>query len=407
MNGLTTFFSPDLSLLQLICIPVISGFVGWATNFIAVQMTFYPIQFIGISRWFGWRGVIPRKAEKMARVSVDRAIARFGDIQDVFYKLDPSQITQHIIDQVEPRIEEYVDDIMYEHHSVLWDNLPYGLKDRIYQWSREQLPRRIEALVAEFGKEFPELIDMHELFVGGLRDRPELMVRIFKEAGSKEFPFIIRSGWFFGGLFGIAFIPFVHLGLSSHAFALLGFLVGFFTNWIALNLVFKPLNSRNLFGFKFQGLFLKRQDEVSEVWSRIIAEELITVERVSYVMVHGQHAHQTHSIIQRHIRPMLDQSGIMKMLTQIALGASGYAELKHSLNNKAIEISTKPFQDPKFIKSRAPIIAEELARRMKALSPAEFQDVLRPAFQEEEWQLMMLGGVLGALAGLIQWLLFF
>jgi hypothetical protein len=42
---------------------------------------------------------------------------------------------------------------------------------------------------------------------------------------------------------------------------------------------------------------------------------------------------------------------------------------------------------------------------MKALGPEEFQDILRPAFREEELQLMLVGGVLGLLAGAIQFLI--
>mmetsp|Transcript_3696 Transcript_3696/g.7438 ORF Transcript_3696/g.7438 Transcript_3696/m.7438 type:complete len:152 (+) Transcript_3696:158-613(+) len=47
-------------------IPVIAAFVGWFTNYLAVQMIFYPIQFRGIPLWrreeiplglIGWQGI--------------------------------------------------------------------------------------------------------------------------------------------------------------------------------------------------------------------------------------------------------------------------------------------------------------------------------------------------------------
>ena len=40
---------------------------------------------------------------------------------------------------------------------------------------------------------------------------------------------------------------------------------------------------------------------------------------------------------------------------------------------------------------------------MNLLSPAEFQQVLRPIFQEDEFTLIVAGGILGGLAGLLQW----
>ncbi|MBC7182976.1 MAG: hypothetical protein H5U30_05320, partial [Marinobacter sp.] len=57
-----------------------------------------------------------------------------------------------------------------------------------------------------------------------------------------------------------------------------------------------------------------------------------------------------------------------------------------------------------FNRERAPIVAKVLSGQMKALQPSEFQDILRPAFREEEVQLMMVGGIFGGLAGLLQFL---
>jgi uncharacterized membrane protein YheB (UPF0754 family) len=39
---------------------------------------------------------------------------------------------------------------------------------------------------------------------------------------------------------------------------------------------------------------------------------------------------------------------------------------------------------------------------MKRLSPGAFEGVLHPAFEEDEVQLIVLGGILGAIVGVIQ-----
>jgi len=44
-----------------------------------------------------------------------------------------------------------------------------------------------------------------------------------------------------------------------------------------------------------------------------------------------------------------------------------------------------------------------LIERMKQLTPAEFEQVLHPIFQEDEVILIAAGGVLGFLAGALQW----
>jgi uncharacterized membrane protein YheB (UPF0754 family) len=52
-----------------------SGVVGWGTNWVALKMTFYPLEFWPVKVWqpedqpmglFGWQGIIPAKAATMA-----------------------------------------------------------------------------------------------------------------------------------------------------------------------------------------------------------------------------------------------------------------------------------------------------------------------------------------------------
>ena len=42
-----------------------AAIVGWFTNWLAIQMSFNPIQFVGIGV-IGWQGVIPRNRDRMA-----------------------------------------------------------------------------------------------------------------------------------------------------------------------------------------------------------------------------------------------------------------------------------------------------------------------------------------------------
>ena len=47
-------------------------------------------------------------------------------------------------------------------------------------------------------------------------------------------------------------------------------------------------------------------------------------------------------------------------------------------------------------------IGEDLREKMQALSPEEFEGVLRPAYQQDEWKLIVTGAVLGGIAGILQ-----
>ena len=52
-----------------------------------------------------------------------------------------------------------------------------------------------------------------------------------------------------------------------------GLIVGYATNWIALNLIFRPLFPKRILGWTVQGLFLKRQKEVAAVIATLLSHE--------------------------------------------------------------------------------------------------------------------------------------
>jgi uncharacterized membrane protein YheB (UPF0754 family) len=47
-------------------------------------------------------------------------------------------------------------------------------------------------------------------------------------------------------------------------------------------------------------------------------------------------------------------------------------------------------------------IRNTLVTRMQQLTPEEFEGMLRPAFKEDEWSLIIVGAVLGFLVGEMQ-----
>lgn len=387
--------------LALLSVPILAAMVGWFTNWLAIQMSFYPVRFVGFGV-IGWQGVIPRKAEKMAHICIDRTLQQFGDLNAVYQELEPQRIVEQVISQVTPRLDEYIDEVMYDIQPVLWDNLPIFVRNRIYQWARLQLPSRVEDLVEDFGDDLDELVDLKALLSAELQQHPDLMNRIFRQAGAVELRSVINRGAVIGGLLGAVLLPFWLRYPAPWVLPLGGFLVGFATNWLAINLIFAPLKPRRFLFWKVQGLFLRRQPEISDVWARLVAEELITVEKVANAMLNGAQGDRTRAILQKHLRPLLDNSIVLKLSAQVTVGMTGYVELKKAMNQKAVVATRDVFSDPAFNRERAPVVAGVLAGQMKALGPAEFQDILRPAFREEEFQLMVVGGILGALAGALQ-----
>ena len=392
-----------IELIKLGSIPLIAALVGWSTNWLAIKLTFYPLEFVGLRPVFGWQGIIPSKAQRMAEICVDSTLSKLGTVSEIVEQMNPSVIGQHILTSIEPRVDELVDEVMLKRHRTLWQNLPRSVKQIAYQRIAEELPATIDALVADMSPKIEELFDLKAMVVAQLEHDKTLLNRIFLECGANEFRFIVRSGLWFGFFFGVPQLLLWYFFPSAWILPICGFAVGWATNWVALNMIFRPVTPIRTMGITLHGLFLKRQDEVSELFCRLVTEEILTVDKVAQAMLRGPHADRTRALIQKHFETLVDDAaGIIKPLAQVAIGPKGFADIKQETGLKAIDISRETLSDPLFNKERARAVQDIMAERMRALPSEDFQNLLRPCFQEDEIKLILIGGVLGALAGLGQ-----
>ena len=188
---------------KYVSIPFIAGTVGWTTNWMAVQMTFYPLEFLGIRPFFGWQGIIPSKVEKMAGIVVDKALSKLGSLDEFFREMEPEKIADHLTRTIQLRIEEYTDEVMTERNAVLWENLPLLVRKRVYSRARRAIPAVMDNVVDDISRNLDNLVDMKHMVITQMSEDKQLMVQMFREVGDPEFRFVTNSGLYFGFLFGL------------------------------------------------------------------------------------------------------------------------------------------------------------------------------------------------------------
>ncbi len=387
-------------------IPAIAGGIGWATNWLAIKMTFFPVEPIGWPPFFGWQGVIPSRSEKMSGIFVDNSLAKLGTTAELFEAFETDELKDHLVRSLKPRIEEFIDDIMRESNVVVWENLPSVTKRLVYARARSSIPRIADSMMQEINERSEELIDMHGMATDLLTRDKTLLNRMFMECGEAELNFVIKAGLYLGFMFGVvqmlAWIYYPEWWVLPG----FGFLVGATTNWIALNAIFRPLHPYKIGPVTFLGLFIKRQEEVSKTFARLSTADVLTVGNLMENIMNGPNEIKTRKIIRRHLRPAIDDT-ITKLLAQMTFGPTGYVDLKDRLENATLSLSKEIFADQKFNRDRAPMIEKMLYERMSVMSPEEYQDLIRPAFKEDEWILIAIGGALGFAAGVGQLMLLF
>lgn len=384
-------------------IPFVAGIVGWGTNWVAIKMLFFPIEPFGKPPYLGWQGILPSKAEKMGAITADTTLSKLGTTREVFDAMEPDIIAAHLVETIYPRIDDYIEWIMMEENPEVWELLPGMIKSLLISMVRNKLPEIIKNMMNEIGENINHVLNLKHTVILQLQKEKRIVNRIFLECGSKEFAFIIKSGFYFGFLFGLIQMLVWYFYPAWWILPFFGILVGFATNWIALRIIFQPLNPKKIGPFILHGLFLKRQSEVADIWCEIVTEEIITIRNIINDMLTGPHSEYTQRIIRKHIRSVVDEAvGITKPLIQFTVGVKEFMNIKETATEKAIFATTTAFDDPVFNKDRAKVVKAMIQNRMEALSSEEFQYLLRPAFQEDELKLVILGAVLGFGAGIAQ-----
>ena len=99
--------------------PFLSGFVGWITNVIALEMTFHPLEYKGINLYrmknqpwgiIGWQGIVPTKVAKMAALCSDIMTTKLLDFKEIFARIDDEKL----YDLMKDDLLVLVHDILHE-----------------------------------------------------------------------------------------------------------------------------------------------------------------------------------------------------------------------------------------------------------------------------------------------------
>jgi uncharacterized membrane protein YheB (UPF0754 family) len=134
---------------------------------------------------------------------------------------------------------------------------------------------------------------------------------------------------------------------------------------------------------------------------------VLTAEEVVHTMLHGERSERTMAMLRSHISRIMEDKLIVQLITQAAVGLEGYADLKDAALEKAIQYTEELAEDRSFSQLQAEHIQEMMRERISSQPPAEFQDLMRPIFHDDEWILVAIGGALGALVGWGQLVLLF
>jgi uncharacterized membrane protein YheB (UPF0754 family) len=167
-------------------------------------------------------------------------------------------------------------------------------------------------------------------------------------------------------------------------------------------MIYEPPDWRRYGPIRFKGLFIRRQPEVSEVYAKIVSEEILTVAQFGEELLHGPQSDRTRTLIENAMRPAIDNAvGPARAAVRVAVGSREYDQIRRAFAAEPVERMMTPLSDRDFSEGQAKTMGKLIVERMREMSGSDFGEMLRTATREDEWLLLLHGGVLGLFGGLI------
>ena len=414
-------------------IPVVAGILNWLTNALAVKMIFSPEEYVGLdikrfpetpAGFFGWQGIVPCKVRKMSSTMVDLMTSRLLDVREVFGRLDKQTCGECL----EPGIDAIAEGVAADLFAASAESSGESSENEekpLPSWSaalvaaaplaatlaakdlaRKHGKQLVASVLGEMQQRVPEVWDVKTQVVGAMTRDKKIIVELFQRCGRNEFAFIRRSGLYFGFLFGIFQMVQWLVWDPWWSLAVGGAAVGYATNWLALTLMFSPVHPKTFGPFTLHGAFLRRQDEVSGEFASMLRSRVLSAENIWREILTGTTTSRVFlEILERKTREQLEKARAEERI--VACAAKALGETRWALIERAVVarvLADLPGHLPLVYaySDGALDLEATLREKMRGLSGEEFEGVLHPVFQEDELTLILVGALLGLVAGFAQ-----
>jgi uncharacterized membrane protein YheB (UPF0754 family) len=389
--------------LIYLSMPLVAAFVGWSTKIVALEMIYRPLEFKGIGP-IGWQGIVPRRAGKVGSKTIELLTENLLKPEDLLDRVDAGEAVEALRGPLIEAVDEIARDLSEQIRPGLWDSLPEAgrraVKDRI----QAQAPRIVENMLTEMRSDLSRYVDLQFLAVTTLVRNKEKLVKLMRSVSDDAMAFVRRSGIVFG--LGIGLVQMVAWALFKNPWIMpaFGFAVGFISDYIALNMLFRPVQPKKFLGFiPFQGLLHAQRDKITRDYAKILAEDLFSPEILLDGVLKGPGSDKLFALVGKEVDAAIDaQAGIARPLVVLAVGTERYRMLKDSVVRMVLERLPTTLVEAQDYAVAVIDLENTIVDKMNQLTNEQYESILRPVFKDDEPLMIAVGAILGGLVGEIQ-----
>lgn len=179
--------------------------------------------------------------------------------------------------------------------------------------------------------------------------------------------------------------------------------IGWFTNWIAIKMLFHPREPKKILGITLHGIFPKRQEQFAEKLGKLVSERLLSFGDIAEKITDPANLQKLMPLIDSHIDQFLRVKLARQMpVISMFIGDKTIQELKTVFSAELEELF------PVLMKNYMGSLQEQLdlekivIEKVSAFSSDKLEEVLNDIMSKEFRFVEIIGGVLGFLIGLLQ-----
>jgi len=383
--------------------PFVAAFVGWSTKLVAIEMLYRPVEFKGIGP-IGWQGIVPRRAGKVGAKTIELLTTNLLKPEELLENFDAREAIEALREPLARTVEEISYEFAEKVQPGLWDSMPEVARSAVMARIHAQLPRVLDRLMDDLRSDLSRYVDVQFLAVTTLVRNKDKLNRLMRGLSTKSMVFMRRSGIVFG--LGIGLVQMVAWAMFHNPWIMpaFGFGVGFISDYIALNMLFRPIRPKKYLGFiPFHGLLHAWRDDVTRDYAKILAEDLFSPEILFDGILKGPGADKLFALMAKEIGAAVDaQTGVFTPVVKLAVGTARYNMLKISLVDMVLERMPDTLTEAHSYAKRTIDLENTIVAKMSQLTDEEYESILRPVFKDDEPLVIAVGAILGGVVGELQ-----
>lgn len=186
-------------------------------------------------------------------------------------------------------------------------------------------------------------------------------------------------------------------------FIIVGGLIGWLTNKIAIKMLFRPINPHKFLGMNIQGVFPKRKDQIAMSLADIIEKELLSKEAMMDQLLNEEHMDMIKEKLKKVIVDKLTEA--IPPAIAMFMGGDVKPFIEKYMNKHSDEMFDQMLEEFKHASFDHLNIYQMVKDRIDELDFIEFEKIIFGLMNKELRFVEIVGLFLGALIGVIQYVI--